>query len=149
MTYTPRRREYYIFFILSIHSLPISYRYFWRNFYALSIPIPLYSVQITLKDGRWMKLIRQCRDGKSEHYWPLDIINIPPDSATCTIKNTPWLNLSIMHKYMLQFTKMARKIILVSLGACLGPMSGMGTNYNRTSVLARPQTFRISVFKSP
>ena len=39
----------------------------------------LYSVRITLKDGRWMKLIRQCRDGKSEHYWPLDIINIPPD----------------------------------------------------------------------
>ena len=39
----------------------------------------LYSVPITLKDGRWMKLIRQCIDGKSEHYWPLDIINIPPD----------------------------------------------------------------------
>ena len=50
---------------------------------------------------------------------------------------------------MLQFTKMARKIIHVSLGACLGLMLGMGTNYNRTGVLARPQTFRISVFKSP
>ena len=44
---------------------------------------------------------------------------------------------------------MARKYIDVSLGACLGPMPGMGTNYNRTAVLARPQTFRISVFKSP
>ena len=97
MTYTPRWREYYIFFILSIHSLPISYRCFWRNFYALSIPIPLYSVRITLKDGRWMKLIRQCRDGKSEHYWPFDIINIPTDSSRCTIQKTPWLNLSIMH----------------------------------------------------
>ena len=50
-----------------------------------SISIPLYSVRITLKDGHWMKLIRQRRDGKSEHYWSLDIINIPPDSATCTI----------------------------------------------------------------
>jgi hypothetical protein len=50
---------------------------------------------------------------------------------------------------MLQFTKMARKIIHVSLGACLGPMQGMGMNYNRNSVLARPQTFGISVFKSP
>ena len=58
----------------------------------------LYSVPITLKDGRWMKLIRQCRDGKSEHYWSLDIINIPPDSATCTVQKTPWLNLSIMRK---------------------------------------------------
>ena len=37
----------------------------------------------------------------------------------------------------------------VSLGACLGPMQGMGTNYNLTGVLARPQTFGISVFKSP
>ena len=50
---------------------------------------------------------------------------------------------------MLQFTKMARKIIHVSLGACLGPMPGMGTNYNRTAVMAHPQTFRILVFKSP
>ena len=41
---------------------------------------------------------------------------------------------------------MARKIIHVSLGACLGPMPGMGTNYNRTGVMARPQTFRILVF---
>ena len=39
----------------------------------------LYSVPITLKDGRWMKLTRQSEMGKSEHYWPLDIINIPPD----------------------------------------------------------------------
>src|SRR6266496_5661623 len=47
----------------------------------------LYSVRITLtlKDGRWMKPIRQCRDGKFKHYWPLDIIYIPPDFATCTI----------------------------------------------------------------
>ena len=44
---------------------------------------------------------------------------------------------------------MVRKIIHVSLGACLGPMPGMGMNYNRTGVLARPQTFGISVFKSP
>ena len=44
---------------------------------------------------------------------------------------------------------MARKFIHVSLGACLVPMPGMGTNYNRTGVMARPQTFRISVFKSP
>ena len=44
---------------------------------------------------------------------------------------------------------MARKIIRVSLGACLGPMLGMGMNYNRTGVMARPQTFRISVFESP
>ena len=49
---------------------------------------------------------------------------------------------------MLQFTKMARKIIHVSLGACLGLMPGMGTNYNRTGVMARPQTFGILVFKS-
>ena len=40
---------------------------------------------------------------------------------------------------------MARKIIHVSLGACLGPMQGMGTNYNLTDVLARPQTFGILV----
>ena len=46
---------------------------------------------------------------------------------------------------MFQFTKMARKIIHVSLGACLGSMPGMETNYNHTGVLARPQTFRISV----
>ena len=44
---------------------------------------------------------------------------------------------------------MARKIIHVSLGACLGPMPGMGMNYNCTGVMARPQTFLISVFKSP
>ena len=50
---------------------------------------------------------------------------------------------------MLQFTEMARKFVHVSLGACLGPMPGMGMNYNRTGVLARPQTFGISVFKSP
>jgi hypothetical protein len=49
------------------------------------ISIPLYSVRITLKDGGWMKPIRRCRDGKSKHYWPLDIIYIPPDFATCTI----------------------------------------------------------------
>ena len=34
---------------------------------------------------------------------------------------------------------MARKIIHVSLGACLGPMAGMGTDYNDTGVMARPQ----------
>ena len=39
-------------------------------------------------------------------------------------------NLNLNYKYMLQFTKMARKIIHVSLGACLGPMQGMGMNYN-------------------
>ena len=50
---------------------------------------------------------------------------------------------------MLQFTKMARKIIHVSFGAWLGPMRGMGMNYNRTGILAHPQTFGISVFKSP
>ena len=50
---------------------------------------------------------------------------------------------------MLQFTKMARKFIHVSLGACLGPMPGMGTDYNYSSVLARPETFQISFFKSP
>ena len=49
-----------------------------------SISIPLYSVRITLKVGRWMKPIRRYRDGKFEHYWPFDIIYIPPDSATCT-----------------------------------------------------------------
>ena len=40
---------------------------------------------------------------------------------------------NLNYKYMLQFTKMARNIIHVSLGACLGPMLGMGTNYNRTA----------------
>ena len=50
---------------------------------------------------------------------------------------------------MLKFTKVARKIVHVSLGAGLGHMPGMGTNYNRTGVLARPQTFGISGFKSP
>ena len=39
------------------------------------------------------------KDGKFEHYWPLDIIQIPPDFATCIIQKTPWLNLSIMHKH--------------------------------------------------
>ena len=48
---------------------------------------------------------------------------------------------------MLQFAKMAIKIIHVSLGACLGPMPGMGMNYNHTGVLAWQQTLRISVFK--
>ena len=38
-----------------------------------------------MKVARWMKPIRRYRDGKSEHYWPLDIIYIPPDAATCTI----------------------------------------------------------------
>ena len=38
-----------------------------------------------MKVARWMMPIRRYRDGKSEHYWPLDIIYIPPDSATCTI----------------------------------------------------------------
>ena len=37
---------------------------------------------LTLKVGRWMKPIRRYKDGKSEHYWPLDIIYIPPDFAT-------------------------------------------------------------------
>ena len=37
----------------------------------------------------------------------------------------------------------------MSLGAFLGLMPGMGMNYNRTGVMARPQTFRISVFESP
>ena len=50
---------------------------------------------------------------------------------------------------MLQLTKMARKLINVSLGARLGPMPGMGTNYNHIAVLAHPQAFGISVFKSP
>ena len=50
---------------------------------------------------------------------------------------------------MLQFTKMAIKIVHVPLGACLDPMPGMGMNYNRSGVLARPQTFEILVFKSP
>ena len=47
----------------------------------------LYCVRVTLtlKDGGWMRRIRQYKDGKPEHYWPLDIIYIPPDSATCTI----------------------------------------------------------------
>ena len=44
---------------------------------------------------------------------------------------------------------MARKIIHVSMGASLGPMPGMGMKYNRTGVMARPQTFRILVFESP
>ena len=43
---------------------------------------------------------------------------------------------------------MARKIIHVSLGACLGPMPGMGMNYNRTGVLARRRTFVI-LFLNP
>ena len=43
---------------------------------------------------------------------------------------------------------MAREIIRVSLGACLGPMPGMGTNYNRTSILVRPQTLE-SRFLNP
>lgn len=60
--------------------------------------IHLYSVRITMKVARWMKSIRRYRDGKSEHYWSLDIIYIPPDSVKCTIQKTPWLNLSIMHK---------------------------------------------------
>ena len=49
---------------------------------------------------------------------------------------------------MLKFTKMARKFIHVSLGACLGPMQGMGMNYNLIGVLARPQTFE-SWFLNP
>ena len=51
-----------------------------------------------MKVARWMKPIQQYRDGKSEHYWPLDIIYIPPDFSTCTMQKTPWLNLSIMLK---------------------------------------------------
>ena len=31
-------------------------------------------VTLTLKDGRWMRRIRWSKDGKFEHYWPLDII---------------------------------------------------------------------------
>ena len=70
----------------------------------ISISIPLYilycvRVTLTLKDGRWMRRIRWSKDGKFEHYWPLDIIQIPPDFATCIIQKTPWLNLSIMHKH--------------------------------------------------
>ena len=36
----------------------------------------LYCVRVTLtlKDGRWMRQIRWCRDGKFEHNWPLYII---------------------------------------------------------------------------
>ena len=36
----------------------------------------LYCVRVTLtlKDGRWMRWIRWSKDGKFEHYWPLDII---------------------------------------------------------------------------
>ena len=49
-------------------------------------------VTLTLKDGRSMRRIRMSKDGKFEHYWPLDIIYIPPDSATCRIYKTPWFN---------------------------------------------------------
>ena len=33
----------------------------------------------------------------------------------------------------------------MSLGACLGPMPGMGMNYNRIDILARPQTLGVSI----
>ena len=57
----------------------------WDTSIYIYTSIHLYSVWITLKVGRWMKPIRLYRDSKSEHYWPLDIIYIPPDSTTCTI----------------------------------------------------------------
>jgi len=50
---------------------------------------------------------------------------------------------------MLQCTKMASKTIHVSLGACLGPMQEMRMNYKHLGVVARPQTLRNLVFKSP
>ena len=57
----------------------------WDTSIYIYTSIHLYSVRITLKVGCWMKPIRRYRDGKSKHYWPLDIMYIPPDSATCTI----------------------------------------------------------------
>ena len=79
-----------------------------RLLHHISISIPLYvlyflflysaQINLTLKDGHWMRQTRWSKDGKFEHYWPLDIIQIPPDFATCTIQKTPRLNLSIMHK---------------------------------------------------
>ena len=57
----------------------------WDTSIYIYTSIHLYSVRITMKVARWMKPMQWYRDGKSEHYWPLDIIYIPPDSATCTI----------------------------------------------------------------
>ena len=42
----------------------------WDTSIYIYTSIQLYSVRITLKVARWMKPIRQFRDGKSEHYWP-------------------------------------------------------------------------------
>ena len=41
--------------------------------------------------------------------------------------------------------KWLEKTYMFPWGACLGPMPGMGMNYNHTGVLAHPQTFRNSV----
>ena len=80
---------------------------------VMSLHLYPYVVRIILKDGRWMKPIRRCEDGKSEYYWPLDIIYIPPDFATCTIQKTPWLNLSIMHKTQNTSTSICFRIICI------------------------------------
>ena len=82
----------------------ITYLYLYPYIYII-LYIFLYCVRVTLtlKDGRWMRRIRWSKDGKFEHYWPLDIIQIPPDFATCIIQKTPWLNLSIMHKHQNAF----------------------------------------------
>ena len=58
----------------------------------------LYSVPITLKDGRWMKLTRQCIDRQIRALPTVGYHQHSTRSATCTIQKTPWLNLSIMHK---------------------------------------------------
>ena len=66
-------------------SSPTLFSLAWDTSIYIYTSIHLYSVRITLKVAHWMKPIRRYRDGKSEHYWPLHIIYIPPDSATCTI----------------------------------------------------------------
>ena len=75
------------------HHLTTSHRawthyYNWRWWAAFASHIYIYTpiyiilyiflycvrVTLTLKDGRWMRRIRWSKDGKFEHYWPLDII---------------------------------------------------------------------------
>ena len=50
------------------------------------------------------------------------------------------------YKYMLQFTKMARKIKYVSLGACLGPMQEMVMNLKHQGTIDCRQNIEIPDF---
>ena len=108
-----------------------------RNVITASFRL-VFSSTGTWNNGRFMLNFEIIQDSFDLFYSLIEfcrhLMSIIQIWTTNTCSSSPkWLEILYMH---------------VSLGACLGPMPGMGTNYNRTGVMARPQTFGILVFKS-